>query len=249
MLPFFRKTRWRLAQNNQFFKYSRYAVGEIVLVVVGILIALQVNDWNQKRKTHSLEIKILREFVAGLTTDAETLEYNSYLHNRAIESCEIVLNSLNHGEFKDSLSFHFGAVNYYTNFSSARGAYESTKSIGFAIISNTSLRNGIIDLYDKWYPILISNSNSLTDDISSLKRGIYQSHFNKFQVFNPNPPPIYQGEMTPIDFNSLRLNNEYKYHINSLKSSHSSFVIFNRHVLEILNQVKTQCEEEIKKLE
>ena len=38
MLPFFRKIRWRLAANNQFFKYSRYAIGEIVLVVIGILI-------------------------------------------------------------------------------------------------------------------------------------------------------------------------------------------------------------------
>jgi len=50
MIPFFRKIRYRLAKNNQFFKYSRYAIGEIVLVVIGILIALQINNWNEKNK-------------------------------------------------------------------------------------------------------------------------------------------------------------------------------------------------------
>lgn len=49
MIPFFRKIRYRLANNNQFLKYSRYAIGEIVLVVLGILIALQINTWNEER--------------------------------------------------------------------------------------------------------------------------------------------------------------------------------------------------------
>ena len=40
MIPFFRKIRYRLAQDNQFLKYSRYALGEIILVVIGILVAL-----------------------------------------------------------------------------------------------------------------------------------------------------------------------------------------------------------------
>ena len=55
MIPFFRKIRWRLAANNQFFKYSRYAIGEILLVVVGILIALQINNWNEFKKDRVIE--------------------------------------------------------------------------------------------------------------------------------------------------------------------------------------------------
>jgi hypothetical protein len=49
MLPFFRKIRYQLAQDNQLLKYSRYAIGEILLVVVGILLALQINTWNGQR--------------------------------------------------------------------------------------------------------------------------------------------------------------------------------------------------------
>ena len=48
MIPFFRKIRYRLAKDNQFLKYSRYAIGEIVLVVIGILIALAINNWNEE---------------------------------------------------------------------------------------------------------------------------------------------------------------------------------------------------------
>ncbi|UCD61312.1 MAG: hypothetical protein JSV59_01670, partial [Flavobacteriaceae bacterium] len=58
MIGFLRKIRKKLAEDNQFFKYSRYAIGEIVLVVVGILIALQINNWNNNRIGH-LNEKVL----------------------------------------------------------------------------------------------------------------------------------------------------------------------------------------------
>jgi len=70
MLPFFRKIRYKLAENNQFFKYSRYAIGEIVLVVIGILIALSINNWNQER-INEKEIKnklmlVQRELIGDI---------------------------------------------------------------------------------------------------------------------------------------------------------------------------------------
>lgn len=49
MIKFFRKIRQKLLSENNFNKYLVYAIGEIVLVVIGILIALQINNWNQKR--------------------------------------------------------------------------------------------------------------------------------------------------------------------------------------------------------
>ena len=51
MLPFFRKIRYRLAEDNQFFKYSRYAIGEILLVAIGILIALYTTGMNAEKTT------------------------------------------------------------------------------------------------------------------------------------------------------------------------------------------------------
>lgn len=74
MITFFKKTRKQLADNNKTVKYLRYALGEIVLVVVGILIALQINNWNivkVKEKTLSL---YLSNLVNNLQSDIETMK-------------------------------------------------------------------------------------------------------------------------------------------------------------------------------
>ena len=51
MIKFFRKIRQGLVSQNKFNKYLIYAIGEIILVVIGILIALQINNWNEERKS------------------------------------------------------------------------------------------------------------------------------------------------------------------------------------------------------
>jgi len=48
MIPFFRRIRKKMADDNKPIKYMRYAIGEIVLVVIGILIALQINNWRNE---------------------------------------------------------------------------------------------------------------------------------------------------------------------------------------------------------
>ena len=60
MIPFFRKIRKKMADDNKPLKYMRYAIGEIVLVVIGILIALQINTWNEERKNITKYIVMLK---------------------------------------------------------------------------------------------------------------------------------------------------------------------------------------------
>ncbi len=61
MIKFFRKIRFNLMSENKTGKYFKYAIGEIVLVVLGILIALQINNWNEQRKQRKLEESTLIE--------------------------------------------------------------------------------------------------------------------------------------------------------------------------------------------
>lgn len=65
MIKLFRKIRQKLLQQNKVGSYLKYAIGEIVLVVIGILIALQINNWNESRKT---EAKI-RNLLVVLRSD------------------------------------------------------------------------------------------------------------------------------------------------------------------------------------
>jgi hypothetical protein len=69
MIGFFRRIRKKLADDNQLLKYSRYAVGEILLVMVGILLALQVNNWNEERKERIVEREYLESLKAELNAN------------------------------------------------------------------------------------------------------------------------------------------------------------------------------------
>jgi len=69
MINFFRRIRKKMADDNKPLKYARYAIGEIVLVVIGILLALQVNNWNETQKERKFEIKMLSEINKELKSD------------------------------------------------------------------------------------------------------------------------------------------------------------------------------------
>lgn len=79
MLHFFRKIRRDLLANSQFFKYLKYAVGEIVLVVLGILIALQINNWNEERKekeqTKILMVEVAQELAINIHKTEKTIDF------------------------------------------------------------------------------------------------------------------------------------------------------------------------------
>jgi len=85
MINFFRKTRNKLITENKFSKYLLYAIGEIALVMIGILLALQVNNWNEKR----LEKIIEQEYLINLRGD---FEYNKVHLEEKIDKCNSLIN-------------------------------------------------------------------------------------------------------------------------------------------------------------
>ena len=79
MIPFFRKIRKQMADDNRPLKYMRYAIGEIVLVVVGILIALYINNWNELRKEHEkfnqVLVEVENELIANIMECRDAYEF------------------------------------------------------------------------------------------------------------------------------------------------------------------------------
>ena len=78
MIKFFRKIRYDLMEKNKTGKYFKYAIGEIVLVVIGILIALQINNWNEKRKDRINESVLYSRIVTDLQADENRI--NVYIN-------------------------------------------------------------------------------------------------------------------------------------------------------------------------
>jgi len=79
MIPFFRKIRKKMADDNRPLKYARYAIGEIVLVVIGILIALYINNWNENRKKREkfdqVLVEVNKELILNIKSARHVLDY------------------------------------------------------------------------------------------------------------------------------------------------------------------------------
>ena len=71
---------------NKTGKYFKYAIGEIILVVIGILIALQINNWNENRKQTALEIKHLKELKSDIVETLKDAKYDAKLYENDIQS-------------------------------------------------------------------------------------------------------------------------------------------------------------------
>jgi hypothetical protein len=75
MIKFFRKIRQKMLTENKLSKYLFYAIGEIVLVVIGILIALSINNWNEKKKNISTKVESLKLIQENLKQEETRLNY------------------------------------------------------------------------------------------------------------------------------------------------------------------------------
>lgn len=74
MIKFFKKPRYDLMEKNKTGKYFKYAIGEIILVVIGILIALQINNWNESRNQSKKELLLMSNLKNDIKEDIISLE-------------------------------------------------------------------------------------------------------------------------------------------------------------------------------
>jgi hypothetical protein len=82
-------------EKNKTGKYFKYAIGEIVLVVIGILIALQINNWNEQRKMNAQEQELLEGLEVEFTINFNRLEYVLQLHQNSIDSANEIMTYFN----------------------------------------------------------------------------------------------------------------------------------------------------------
>lgn len=166
MINFFRKTRKKLAVDNKFFKYSRYAIGEILLVMVGILLAFQVSTWNTNRLRVEKERELLTNLMENLQINKDQLKAQIRLDSQSVSSSKILLKTIkNKMPYSDSLDFHFNQPRKIYPLTLTFSAYTTLENYGFEIIRSKSLRREIIKLFDDTYPDIINIVDNMNRDI------------------------------------------------------------------------------------
>lgn len=159
MIKFFRHIRHSLINQNKMGKYFKYAIGEIILVVIGILIALSINNWNEKNKQEKVEISYLKRLANDLEKD-KILWKNT--HDSRKQKVSIIQNviALNFNERKDTIGFQNLAANMkialtWTEINPNQNTFSEMLSSGnLDIIKNDSIKIKLIALNNNYTSML-----------------------------------------------------------------------------------------------
>ena len=148
MIKFFRKIRQNLLMENKTGKYFKYAIGEIILVVIGILIALSINNWNEDRKIKKQEEQIYTELKSDLIQTKTDIQKTISQHKKILKSSQqLVIEISNKKSYSDSIYRLFADSGSDFNIIPKTSAFENLKNIGLNTLSNDSLRISISNLF------------------------------------------------------------------------------------------------------
>jgi hypothetical protein len=149
MLRFFRNIRKKLAAENKVAKYLRYAIGEIFLVVIGILIALQINNWNENRKERLIEIKYLSNLKHDLQSDSTDLVYYKNIRLGQVSAVQELIKYAESNDVNDiyKLDSLYTTIALWWEFVPNNNTFEELISSGnLQLIRNDSIKNLLLDL-------------------------------------------------------------------------------------------------------
>ncbi len=248
MLKFFRKIRYDLMEKNKTGRYLKYAVGEIILVVIGILIALQINNWNQKRIASVEEIHMLKALKIGLEADYADLKFNEKRIQSSIASANKVIYYLeNDLPYIDSIPDYIGDMMFPVIFVHSTSAFEALKSKGINLIKNDSLRDEIISVYDSGYSFFIKNeSQIILDETERALREIFPTRFEESYVYDFNEPN-YKPRIIPLNYEALKTDQEFKYFLKSFENRLTLFLKFHyqSRLMKIVTNLINSIDEEL----
>lgn len=199
MLRFVVENKEKKGEKNRARTFWIYALGEFGLVFLGILVALQVDNWNRDRQERKLEKVLLRELLMNLERDLSDVDSNILIHRNLVTSSGIALDFIDGNEpWHDSLAIHFGRLKSSSVFFENISAYESLKSLGIDLIRNDSLRQHLTHLYSVAYGLI----STMEDRGITLALETMNTSFGEHLYQDADT-----GNAVPLDLSELRKSN------------------------------------------
>ena len=145
MIKFFRKIRYDLLEKRKSGKYLKYAIGEIVLVMIGILLALQVNEWNNERNRKKSEQVIIEQLITDLSQSQYELESEISFNLSMAREYSQVLRAFWKSKLPDDIETYVRGGGASKVYSPVMGTAKSLINSGkLDIISSKELKNDIV---------------------------------------------------------------------------------------------------------
>jgi hypothetical protein len=210
MIKFFRKIRYSLLETEKTGKYFKYAIGEIILVVIGILIALSINNWNETKKERKLETKVLNELLTSLENNYNSMVSDSTYRALWNTSSDIIIKFIESDlPYVDSLNIHFQhARKPGTNLSLSYAGYEGLKNVGFGIITSDSLRKNIVELFELTHKSLLEEMEyfeSFQPERQAQIDRLFSYNEDKFNLDKPFDVPLIPNNLNTLKSDPLFL--------------------------------------------
>jgi len=198
MIKFFRKIRYDLMEKNKTVKYLKYAFGEIVLVVIGILIALQLNNANENWKKDKLRQELLLELKSSIMADTVRLNVEkndistAFVHANKLK--KVISENL---AYTKSLDSSFAKIALVNTYEADYKTLERLLNIGIEIIGDKTLIEELLHYYDD-----SKNSSNIGDKTKMLlNERVYPNHFISY---------LHREQAIPEDFEKLKKSNDFR---------------------------------------
>lgn len=239
MLRFFRNIRQKLLEQEKVRKYLIYAVGEILLVVIGILIALQVNNWNEQRKESALTKTYLKALKEDLTLDMENFEFqidDLSFQLAQIDSLEEMISqpSFSNSDFNNLIKENLDIIQTFENANLNNNTFLTLQNAGRVDLLDEAIQLKLMDLnsLQKVYQVMIHDNLQLKYNLSEDFISEVPFYFPEFQLELNSEVENNIWE----DVNWIKARRKYYTFLNTMKA-------VNEVGIEITEDLKTETQE------
>ena len=245
MIKILRKTKNDMINENQPTKYFLIAFGEIVLVVIGILIALQVNNWQIERTNAKQEINILLQLKKEYADNLKEIEQKIQLRHAINTSIYTLINYSDEGVDGvsiDSIAKHVTRTRYNPTFDGPTGVTNDLLSSGkLYLLQNTELRNLLTNWSGTTQKVIEEEQFLVNHILPKYIDYIGRNYDARKMMAAPSDQDLYVGNMLingeqPIKVDSSVIKGqtdvaEYSRFINDMIISNYQIELFNKHAL------------------
>lgn len=247
MIKFFTRIRQQLLSENKFNKYLLYAIGEIILVVIGILIALQINNWNEKRQNKHKVDNLLIKVQKDIESDISEIVNLSKFYAAKDSLIQLVLNDkLTSEDYQNprSVDLHYLIFNFSR--SSLRNVGNTNLMRAQDII--TPEYDSILELLSKQYDDKYVNVKETEKSVNKITDSYFDILFEKHDWFSSQAPYYLNQERIDYFVNNVRYKGMVnKYQTYGIKNYFNSNIEYGYAALDSYENINNQLGIESKK--